>query len=366
MKITDVKTTLLDFGDLPIAECNAILKRSSQKMIMVEVFTDEGLTGVSISGASRKNILMIIPYCEGPLKEVVCGEDPFDVEKIWHKMYTWRKPVAKGDLFYAVSSIDIALWDIIGKAVGKPVWKILGGFSDKVQAYAEMPAAHYMEGLGLKELAEDMRKGVSMGYRTLKMKVGRGSLKEEKERVRVAREAIGDDIALLLDANTTFTSSEAKRFINTMEQFNPYWLEEPVKPDDIKGLQEVRASTWVSIAAGENEFTRWGYKELIENRAVDIVNIDPNIAGGFTESRKIAAMADSQHIYVSPHGTPHIHVHLVAAVPNGLFTEFHPQATYFDDLAGFSFELKDGYIDAPQKPGLGFEIDKKLIAKYKI
>ncbi|MFC2048172.1 mandelate racemase/muconate lactonizing enzyme family protein [Chloroflexota bacterium] len=363
MKITNVKVTTLDFGKQK-ARSNAILTTRARKIIVVEVFTNEGITGVSVASGSGGSRVTTAPYVEGPLKDVICGEDPFDVEKIWDKMYrSWRKPVAKGDLFFAISDIDVAIWDIMGKTVGKPVWKILGGFRDKVPAYAA--GGNYVEGEGIKELVEECSSYVSMGYKAFKMKVGRVSLKEDIERVKAVREAIGDGIDLMLDANTKFTAAEANRFIKTMEQFNPFWFEEPVCPDDIRGYQEVRAATWVPIAAGENEFTRWGCRELIENRAIDIIQPDVGIAGGFTECRKIAAMADAHHIYVAPHGRPLIHVHLVAAVPNGLIVEITP-SPHYDELVGFRFEVKDGYINVPQRPGLGIELDKKVIDKYRI
>ena len=361
MKITNVKATILDFGNRPKAISNAILSYTSRIVSVVEVSTDEGITGVSIASGRASAM-----HAEGPLKDVICGEDPFDVERIWNKMYrSWRKPVAKGDLFRSISAIDIAIWDIIGQTVKKPVWKILGGFRDKIRAYAS--GGYYMEGKGIKELVEEMRSFTSMGYTAVKMKIGRVSLKEDIERVKAVREAIGDDIDLMLDANNGFTSAEARRFIKSMEQFNPFWFEEPVQPDDIKGHQELRAATWVPIASGENEFTRWGCRELIESRAVDIIQSDVGIAGGFTESRKIAGMADAHHIYFAPHGMPHISVHLLASVPNALIAETLPKLnTHINEVAGFRFEVKDGYINAPQRPGLGIELVKKIITKYAV
>ncbi len=359
MKITNVKAIILDFGNRSKVISNAILSLTSRKVTIVEVFTNEGITGVSIVGGTATAM-----YAEGPLKDVICGEDPFDIEKIWQKMYmSWRKPVAKGDLFRAISAIDIALWDIMGKTVDKPVWKILGGFRDKVRAHAS--GGYYVEGEGIKELVEEMCSYVSMGYTAVKMRIGRISLKEDIKRVKAVREAIGDEIDLILDANNGFTSAEAKRFIKSMEQFNPLWFEEPVHPDDIRGHQEIRAATWVPLASGESEFTRWGCRELIENGAVDILQADVGIAGGFTESRKIAAMADAHHIYIVPHGTLHIKVHLVASVPNGLTVAILPRLdTHINEVAGFRFEVKDGYINVPQGPGLGIELDKKVIDKW--
>ncbi len=357
-----MKVTTLDFGNRPKAKSNAILTTGSRKATVVEVLTNEGITGVSVGGGK----VTTIRYVEGPLKDVICGEDPFDVEKIWHKMYrSWRKPVAKGDLFPAISAIDIAIWDIMGKTVNKPIWKILGGFRDKVPAYAA--GGYYVEGEGIKELVEEMCSYVSMGYTAVKMKIGRVSLREDIERVKAVREAIGDETDLMLDANNKFTVAEAKRFIKSMEQFNPFWFEEPVQPDDIRGHQEVRAATWVPIAAGENEFTRWGCRELIENRAVDILQADVGLTGGLTESRKIAGMADAHHIYVAPHGSPYNTVHLLASVPNGLTVETSPKyGAHVGEVVGFRFEVKDGYINVPQGPGLGIELDKKVIDKYRI
>ena len=357
MKITDVKVTNVSFGRRERPISNSILTYADQNISILQVATDEGITGLSFGG--HKNLV------EGSLKRVVLGEDPFDVEGIWQKMYqSWRKPVAKGDIIAAMSGIDVALWDIIGQAVNKPVHKVLGGFRDKIYVYAA--GGYYEEGKGIKELVEEMTGYGAMGFKAVKMKVGRLSLKEDVERVRAVRQAIGDDIELMIDANNAFTAYEAIRFAHACEPFHPYWFEEPVPADDIQGSIEVSQATDIPIASGENEYTRWGFRDLIERRAVDILQADVGICGGITEWRKIAAMASAHHIPMSPHGNPYMSVHSMASVPNALIMETYPTAfSQMTRVAPF-FEVKDSYIDVPQKPGLGIEIDWQVVEKYKV
>jgi L-alanine-DL-glutamate epimerase-like enolase superfamily enzyme len=205
---------------------------------------------------------------------------------------------------------------------------------------------------------------VREGFRAVKMKVGGESFAVDVERVRAVREALGPEIDILIDANNKWKAYEAIRFGRAVEKYNIYWFEEPVEPDDFAGSAEVKQALDIPIVAGENEFTRWGCRELIQAGSADILNLDTVIAGGITEYRKIAAMASAYHIPVAPHGNPFMAVHLLASTPNTLIMETYPEVESRYNLALPLFPVKDGYITAPEKPGLGIDPDPEVVKKY--
>ncbi|MFO7668586.1 MAG: mandelate racemase/muconate lactonizing enzyme family protein [Bacteroidales bacterium] len=358
LKITKIEYVRMRFpGTIPLM-WNAIVSSGGgpHNMNYLEVHTNQGIVGRSIpKGPSSMNRGMI---------EIIKDENPFDVERIWDRMYRFeRKPVAKGDYIKAMGSVDIALWDIIGKALNLPVYRVLGGFQKKIRVYAA--GGYYQEGKSTLDLAKEMEGYVAEGFRAVKMKVGGASFNEDVERVRAVRDAIGPDIDLMLDANNRWLAYEAILFGRAVQKYNPYWFEEPVEPDDFKGCAEVKQALDMAIVAGENEFTIWGARDLIEAGSADILNLDTVKAGGITEYRKIAALASAFHIPVAPHGNPHMAVHLLASTPNTLVMETYPgtQSQYNPILP--LFPVKDGYVDVPDVPGLGIDGDPKLIEKYR-
>ncbi len=360
IRITDVKFLRLRFPGKTARRRNSILWSGggSPGMTQLEVHTDAGLIGRSIPAGFNEII-------ERSLAPVIRGENPFFVERIWDKMYRqWRKPVAKGAVIQAIGAVDIALWDIIGKALGKPTYQVLGGFTDRVRVYAA--GGYYEEGKSTADLAREMEGHVSEGFRAVKMKIGGEPLAVDVERVRAVRQAIGPNIDLLIDANNKWNAYEAIRFGRAVEKYDIFWFEEPVEPDDFAGCAEVRQALDIPIVAGENEFTRWGCRELLEARAADILNPDTVIAGGITEYKKIAALASAWHLPVSPHGNPFMAVHLLASVSNGLIMETYPAIESKFNLALPLFPVKDGYITVPDKPGLGIDPDPEIVKRYQV
>lgn len=357
MKITDVKVTVIPLGPRPRPSSDATFTQTEWRFSMVEVFTDEGVKGVCPGAGSRE-------LTEGPLKEVILGEDPLKVERLWRKMYSgWRHPTSAGDSIRAMSRIDIALWDIVGKVVGQPVYRLLGGDRDRVPAYAA--GGYYEPGKGLDELQREMEGYVEMGYKAVKMKVGRVSLEEDLARVKAVREAIGEDVDLMVDANHAWTAYQAIRFGRAVEEYNPFWLEEPVLAEDFHGGAEVCAALDIPVATGENEYTRWGFRNLIEHRAADIIQADPGVCGGYTEWRKIAAIATAYHLPLAPHGHGNIGAHVVASIPEGLTVETYP--THQGPLSQFIelFPIENGEIVLPSEPGLGMKVNEVELGKYR-
>jgi L-alanine-DL-glutamate epimerase-like enolase superfamily enzyme len=360
IKITEVKFLRLRYpGKTPRKRNGTIASGGGAPgMTQLELHTDAGIVGRSIPSGSQEIIT-------GQLMPKITGMNPFHIEAIWDRMYRFnRKPVAKGLYISAMGSIDIAIWDIIGKALNMPVCEVLGVFSERIRVYAA--GGYYEEGKGIKELAKEMEGYVSEGFHAVKMKIGGEAMDVDAERVRAVREAIGPKIDLMIDANNRWTAPEAIRFGRMVEKYNPFWFEEPVEADDFAGCAEVKRKLNIPIAAGENEFTRWGARDLITANAVDVLQCDTVLAGGISEGRKIANLASAHHIQVSPHGNPHMAVHLLASLPNALIMETYPAVESQYNLALPLFPVKDGYIQVPKKPGLGIDPDPEIVKKYRV
>ena len=360
LKITEVKFLRLRYPGKTPRKRNATIASGggTPGMTQLELHTDAGIIGRSIPSGSQEIIT-------SQLLPKIAGMNPFHIEAIWDRMYRFnRKPVAKGLYIAAMGSIDIAIWDIIGKALNRPVCEVLGVFSEKIRVYAA--GGYYEEGKGIKELVKEMEGYVSEGFRAVKMKIGGESLQLDTERVRAVRDALGPNIDLLIDANNRWTAAEAVRFGHMVEKYNPFWFEEPVEADDFAGCAEVKRKLNIPIAAGENEFTRWGARDLITANAVDVLQCDTVLAGGISEGRKIANLASAHHIPVSPHGNPHNAVHLLASLPNAIIMETYPAVESKYNLALPLFPVKDGYINVPRKPGLGMDPDPEVVKKYRV
>jgi len=359
LKITDIKYVRMQFpGNTPV-RWNSIITSGGgpHEMSYLEVHTNQGIVGRSLP----KGPSSIIRGMIGKIRD----ENPFDIERIWDRMYRYdRKPVAKGDFINAIGSIDIALWDIIGKALNLPVYRVLGGFRKKIRVYAA--GGYYEEGKTAFDLAKEMEGYVAEGFCAVKMKVGGAPFREDVDRVRAVRDAIGPDIDLLIDANNKWKAFEAILFGREIQKYNPFWFEEPVEPDDFKGCAEVRQALDMAITAGENEFTVWGARDLIEAGSADILNLDTVKAGGITEYRKIAALASAYHIPVAPHGSPHMAIHLLASIPNTLIMETYPKVESSYNPVLPLYPVEEGYVTVPEIPGLGIDPDPSLVRKYRV
>jgi len=358
VKITDIQITIVDMGPLEKPFWNSIIKTTGRRRARVEIMTDEGVTGMapcSASSAARATIL-------GAIRSKLVGENPLRIGHLWQKMYMGgtRKPVAKGSYISSMGAVDNALWDLAGKALGEPVWVLAGGVQSRVWAYAA--GGYYQEGKGLSELCAEMEEYVAAGFRAVKMKVGWPglSLKEDAARVRAVREAVGPEVELMIDANNAWDAKTALRFARLVEGTDPYWFEEPVHADDLRGGALLVSSLDMPVASGENEFTRWGARDLIENQAADIIQLDPTTCGGISEWLKVAAMASAYHLKMAPHGNPNIGSTCVAAVTNGLITENYP--TSFKNQVMAPVDFRDGYIHMPDVPGLGIAWDEEALA----
>jgi D-arabinonate dehydratase len=248
-----------------------------------------------------------------------------------------------------------------------PLYKLLGGFRNRMPTY--IAGGYYEEGKGLRELQQEMETNVELGARAIKMKVGGVPMREDVARVKAVREAIGPDVKLLVDANCAYRSYEAIQFATRIEEFDIFWFEEPVMPDDYEGHRKLAEKTTIPIATGENEYTRYGFRDLIEHNAASILNADAKVLGGVTEWMKVAALAQAHDLDVAPHGSQDIHIHLVSAISNGLILEFYRDSV--DPMWGkiYHHTLRvnaDGTVSPPEVPGHGAEPNYAELEPYRV
>ena len=331
--------------------------------VVVRVRTDDGVEGIGWAGAQAGADLVILAAARA-LSGYALDLDVFETEQLWDRMYQPKLIGRRGLTTRAMSAIDMAMWDAAGKSVGMPVYKLLGGFRSRVPAY--LAGGYYLEGKGHDGLVEEMQGKVATGAKYVKMKIGGASLSEDAERVRVVREALGPDVNLMVDANNAYSPVDAVRIAQRIEDFDIYWFEEPVHAEDYEGLARVHASTSIPIATGENEYTRYGFRDLIACGGADILQPDANVLGGITEFRHIASLASAHNLPVAPHGSALLHVHLVSAVSNGLIVE-HVVTEGEGPRGIFKTRLvldEDGMIGPSEAPGLGVELDEEFMAEH--
>ena len=341
--------------------------------LIVEIFTKEGLVGIGDAALSPRVTKELIDVY---LKPLLVGADPWDVELLWQHMY--RKTMAfgrKGVAMAAISALDIALWDLMGKSAKQPVYRLLGGRTKpRIPVYASR-----LYSTPLKALASEAKKYQKDGYKAMKLLFGWGpgdgaeGMQKNVALVRTVRETVGDDIDVMADAYMGWTLDYAKRMLPLLDPFHLRWLEEPVIPDDIQGYAELRRRGRIPIAGGEHEHTLYGFRELIEARAVDYIQFDTNRVGGLTQARKIAALAEAHSIPVVPHAGQMHNYHVVMASLNSPMAEYFPpvDVEVGNELFWYIFKgepiAKDGFVDLDERtPGLGLTIDEKALARFDV
>lgn len=357
MKITDVRVEKYRWPkEKPIANGKHVYTHNDLNLLIVE--TDEGITGYGCSWA--------IEFADSMGKAII-GQDPLNNERLWQKTYVPKFIGRRGTSAKTVSAIDIALWDIKAKAANMPLYRLLGGYRENIPCY--VAGGYYAPGKGIRELQAEMEEYLSWGVKAVKMKVGAMSLREDADRVKAVREVIGDNTTLMLDANCAYKFFEAIEFSRMVEDYHPYWFEEPVDADDYDGYRKIAAKSNVALAAGENEVTRFGFRDLINTQAISILNPDAASLGGVTEFMKVASYADANGIIMSPHGQQQLHIHLDCAVPNCNFAEFYPpqyDAKVYEAFQNPVVFNADGTVSPSQAPGVGLDINREVLASYRI
>jgi L-alanine-DL-glutamate epimerase-like enolase superfamily enzyme len=373
MKISDVEVILLRQKE-PIAS----IGDSTQDAVIVKVHTDEGIIGIGEVASSPYVIEAIIKapaskyLCCG-LKQICLGKDPFEIERIWHDMYDQSSWFGlRGAAIQAMSGIDMALWDIKGKALSLPVYKLLGGaFNKEIKAYASVLFPDTAE-----EIKNMVKEFVGLGFSAIKFgwgKFGR-SRQEDLRLIESAREAAGKNVELMVDAGGCFRDVKMViQLAEELEKFNVFWLEEPFPPDDLEGLARLSKATQLRIATGERLSTRYQFKELIEKGKVDIIQPDVGRVGGISELNKVAFISQLNGVICIPHAWSSdillaATLHINAAIPNGgIFQEFCVSGRPLrKDLAKNPIKVKNGYISVPEIAGLGVELNEDTIDNFRI
>lgn len=334
---------------------------------LVKVTSTDGVKGIGFcyAGNIAGNITRVA--VEELLAPMLVGQESTRVEGLWDEMYSQALLQGRtGSVMRAISILDIALWDLNARSVGLPLHRYLGCWTtESVPAYAS--GGYYLEGKSPEQLGEELAGYVHQGFTAVKMKVGRLTPVAEEERIRAARNAIGPDIHLMLDANNAWADlPTALLFCERYEKYNPYWIEEPFGPDDIDSHAQLATKTSITVATGEIEAGRWRFKELLEKRAAAILQADAAVCGGITEWRRIAHTAASYGVTMAPHWFHDLHAQLVAATPNACYVEFFPddKVLNFRRLIGPQLVTEKGRLILPQAPGLGFDFDEPAIGKY--
>ena len=387
MKITKITSHVLGY-DLPETLGYSQQYYKKRTSHIVEVETDEGVTGWGECFGPGNIAFANKGIVEKVIQPIVLGMQALDRDVIWHKVYNlMRDHGQKGMPLQALSGVDIALWDIAGKAANLPLYKMIGGaHRDKVEVYGYgmMLRPENINSL-ISRFKEESAEIKEMGFKALKMKVGVGP-KDDIKLIEAVREGIGDNFRFMVDANHGYTTHDALYVGRAMEEFSPYWFEEPVAPEDLDGYRELRAFLKVNISGGEAEFNRWGWRKLLESRGLDIAQPEVCALGGISEYLRVLALCHSHftpvvnHVWGSAIAVA-VNLHLLAAMPplpGGLFPwepmlEFDTTHNHFiDDLLTESLDIKNqvksnnGTVSLPNGPGLGVTPQRDFLDKFRI
>ncbi|MGM0398623.1 MAG: mandelate racemase/muconate lactonizing enzyme family protein [Halobacteriota archaeon] len=350
--------------ETPVSFSNRTIEYRDHAITYVR--TTDGIEGVGYS-LGYEGAPLIAEAVESLLAPMVVGEDPRDTERLWDRMYEGTIQIGRtGLLLRAISTVDIALWDVKAKAADEPLYKLLGGYTDEVPAYAS--GGYYRDEKGHEALRGEMRRYLDEGHDVVKMKIGRLSVDEEVERVAAVRDEIGDDTTLLLDANGVYpTTTEALRAGRAFEPYDPYFIEEPVMIDRVETMAAVNDGLSYPVATGELEGTRHNFARLLDSGAASILQPDATVCGGITEWLKIAHYAAAYDVPIAPHYNWNLHSSLVGAIENGLWIEYFYRdmdVKAFDDVVETPLEPADGVIQLPDTPGHGVPIDDDAVEHF--
>jgi len=329
-------------------------------LTLVKIKTDDDIVGWGTAPSAN---------AINAFKPTLIGQDPFDREALWEKV-GWRNTWQDKATIATLSGINIALYDIIGKAVNMPVYKILGGAqSERIKAY--MNGLYFNPTDKMIKIAQEQ---VDYGFTAIKLKIGYpGGIQEDVAKVKALRKSFGYDVDILCDAcRINWDAKTAIKLGRELEKYECYWLEEPLPQDDLDGYAEIKQTLDITIAGFEGKSTRYEFRDVIERRVTDVVMPDLKICGGIDEAKKIAAMASTHTIAFSPHCSDVVataaSIHVSATTSNFLIMEYTrwPPEWLWEELLNEPLEFKNGYLELPKKPGLGIEINEKTLEKRKV
>ena len=339
--------------------------------LLIKIKTKDGNSGFGIATSYTDIKPLIKPFKNG-LQDLIIGEDPFCPEKIYNKIFkltdtkiSSEKGWSREALIRISAALDIACWDLIGKAVNIPLYKLFGGYRNKIPVY--VTCAYYRDGKDENELRDELKKLIEIGHQSFKVKVGGLSIKEDSKRLEIIRDEIGSQKDLMIDVNRAWDLKTAIVGVNEFKKFKPKWIEEPVRwEDDRRNLKLLSKRTDIPLSSGESEITIYGCRSMIEEDAIQILQFDCTMFGGFTNGKKLSALCEINHIDIAPHHDCYIHAPLVASSPSGRIVESFDnerdplQSELFENL----HKMSNGWIYLNENPGLGFEISETALKKF--
>lgn len=326
--------------------------QSEFSLVVVKIATDDGASGMgytySVGRTGGSAIAAMLDSDMGPL---LIGEDPRRIEHLWRKLWWATHYVGRGGIAsFAISAVDIALWDLKGRAAGEPLWRMLGGADNKAEAYGGGIDFH----MSIDELLVQTEGFLESGLNAVKIKVGRESIAEECERIAALRSVIGDERKLMVDANMKWSVEHAIKASRAFADYGVYWMEEPTIPDDTEGNRRIEREGAIPVACGENLHTLYEFQRIIVEAGVSFPDVDISNVGGVTAMMKVAHMAEAYNRRVTTHGIQDLHVSCLAAIPNASLLEIH--AFRLDDFLVDPLPIKDGYAYASDRPGHGVDL----------
>jgi L-alanine-DL-glutamate epimerase-like enolase superfamily enzyme len=325
--------------------------------VVLRVHTDAGITGWASSsfGMIEGGPKVVRTILEEEVKPVLVGKDPAFPRGIRADLWKALEYQGVGGATqFAIAAVDIAVWDILGKAANLPVYKMLGAFRDSLPVYS-MCGWYYDNDDDLSHFKRVISEAVEQGYHAVKIKVGRGSIAEDTRRIRLAQDVLGKDKRVMVDANQVFNRNEALRRGRVYQEMGCFWYEEPLPPQDMDGYAELAKELDMRIATGENLNTKYAFADLISRRGADVVQPDNRRAGGVTEWMEIAAIADANGLELASHGGGATNLNMLLAMPNAIYME-----------TSGAQKLRNGEVSAPEEPGMSSEVPESEIQKYKI
>lgn len=370
--IKEIEFSILTAPDEKRPHWVSLFKVPSANELLVRMKTDDGVEGFGLA-TSYTDITPLVNVVKGGLSDEILGMDALSPERLYEKLFglTFSRKAAENSwgreaLIRISSAVDIACWDIVGKTANLPLYRLFGGYRNKVPCY--VTCAYYRDGKDNAELRDEIQMLVEQGHKGFKGKVGGLSLKEDIARMEIVREIIGPDNDLMIDVNRAWDLKTAIEGARLLEPLEPVWLEEPVSwIDDRRELKLLAQQTNIPLSGGESEITSYGCRAMIEEQAIQILQFDCTMFGGFTEGRKLAALCELNHIDVAPHHDCFIHAPLVAGTPAGRIVESFTDPER-DPLQAELYEnpphIADGWLTLNEDPGLGLTLSESAITKF--
>ncbi|MFN7923058.1 MAG: mandelate racemase/muconate lactonizing enzyme family protein [Bryobacteraceae bacterium] len=367
MRITRVEAFAISIP-LPAPVSDAVRLITHRDHYFVRITTDDGLTGTGFT-LGYDGSLAMVSLTDTIYRPLLVGAEATDTSRLWGEMYRQSIQAGRrGAALRTISAIDIALWDLRGQYAKLPVMRLLGVHTTRMRCYAT--GGYFRDGQTHDDLAREYVRYRDAGFTAAKLKVGKYSAAEDARRLAAIRNAVGDDFDILLDANGGWPDAPAAiAAMRRMEESRPYWIEEPVRADNIAAMARIAEALDTPVATGELEATRWAFADLLERKAADILQPDATVCGGVTEWMRIAHMAAAFDIPIAPHYNWDVHTQLLAAVPNGLFIEYFIRGTgvkVFDDVLENPMEAKDGFIEPRNEPGFGWRFREEALVGFRI